>query len=84
MPLAATADNLANLSSLGAAEFRNASEDLGAALSYKPLQPAKTPRPIIKRLNQVLVRMLWYPKVIKGLEAKGLSPSPSTTGGATA
>lgn len=41
LPLAGTAGNLANLSSLSAAEFRSASEDLGAALSYKPLLPTE-------------------------------------------
>lgn len=41
LPLAATAGNLANLGSLSAAEFRHASEDLGSALSYKPLLPTE-------------------------------------------
>jgi tripartite-type tricarboxylate transporter receptor subunit TctC len=47
---------------------------------YAYLVPAKTPRPVIERLNQVLVRILKDPEVIKELEAKGLSPSPSTPG----
>jgi hypothetical protein len=41
LPLNATAGNLNNLGSLSAAEFRDASRDLGAALSYKPLLPTE-------------------------------------------
>jgi hypothetical protein len=41
LPLHATAGNLNNLGSLSAAEFRDASRDLGAALSYKPLLPTE-------------------------------------------
>ncbi len=36
----AMAANITNLGSLGQAEFRTLSEDLGAALSYKPVTPA--------------------------------------------
>jgi hypothetical protein len=41
LPMHATAGNLNHLGSLSAAEFRDASRDLGAALSYKPLLPTE-------------------------------------------
>ena len=45
---------------------------------YAYVLPVKTPKPIIDRYNQVLVKILKDPDVVKELEAKGLSPSPST------
>ncbi len=45
---------------------------------YAYVVPAKTPQPIVTKLNQVLVKILKDPVVAKELEAKGLSPSPST------
>ena len=45
---------------------------------YAYVVPAKTPQPVINKLNQVLVKILKDPVVGKELEAKGLSPSPST------
>lgn len=45
---------------------------------YAYVVPAKTPPAVVNRLNQVLVKVLKDPDVIKDLEAKGLSPSPST------
>lgn len=38
----AVAGDLSNLGALSAAEFRTVSEDLGAALSYKPVAPTET------------------------------------------
>lgn len=45
---------------------------------YAYVVPAKTPKAVVDRLNQVLVRILKDPEVVKELEMKGLSPSPST------
>ncbi|MEK9951994.1 MAG: tripartite tricarboxylate transporter substrate binding protein [Curvibacter sp.] len=45
---------------------------------YAYVVPAKTPQPVIDKLNQVLVKILKNPEVGKELELKGLSPSPST------
>ncbi len=45
---------------------------------YAFVAPVKTPKPIVDRLNQVLVKILKDPEVVKELELKGLSPSPST------
>lgn len=45
---------------------------------YAYVVPAKTPRPVVDRLNQVLVKILNDPAVAKELELKGLSPSPGT------
>lgn len=45
---------------------------------YAYVVPAKTPQDIVDKLNKVLVKVLKDPVVIKDLEAKGLSPSPST------
>jgi len=45
---------------------------------YAYVVPAKTPKPIVDKLNTVLVKILKDPVVAKELEAKGLSPSPST------
>jgi len=45
---------------------------------YAYVVPAKTPKAVVDRLNQVLVRILKDPDVVKELEMKGLSPSPST------
>jgi len=45
---------------------------------YAYVVPAKTPKAVVDRLNQVLVRILKDPDVAKELEMKGLSPSPST------
>jgi tripartite-type tricarboxylate transporter receptor subunit TctC len=45
---------------------------------YAYVVPAKTPQPIVTKLNQVLVKILKDPVVAKELESKGLSPSPST------
>jgi tripartite-type tricarboxylate transporter receptor subunit TctC len=47
---------------------------------YAYVVPAKTPKAVVDRLNQVLVRILKDPDVVKELEMKGLSPSPSTPG----
>ncbi|MBX9960916.1 MAG: tripartite tricarboxylate transporter substrate binding protein [Burkholderiaceae bacterium] len=45
---------------------------------YAYVVPAKTPKAVIDKLNQVLVKILKDPDVAKELELKGLSPSPST------
>lgn len=45
---------------------------------YAYVVPVKTPKPVIDKLNQVLVKILKDPEVTKELELKGLSPSPST------
>jgi tripartite-type tricarboxylate transporter receptor subunit TctC len=45
---------------------------------YAYVVPAKTPQPVVARLNQVLVKILKDPAVARELEAKGLVPSPST------
>jgi tripartite-type tricarboxylate transporter receptor subunit TctC len=45
---------------------------------YAYVVPAKTPKAVVDRLNQVLVKILKDPEVGKELEKKGLSPSPST------
>jgi tripartite-type tricarboxylate transporter receptor subunit TctC len=45
---------------------------------YAYVVPAKTPQPVVNKLNQVLVKILNDPVVAKELEAKGLSPSPSS------
>ncbi len=45
---------------------------------YAYVVPAKTPKAVVDRLNQVLVRILKDPDVVKELEMKGLSPSPGT------
>ncbi|MDP3699672.1 MAG: tripartite tricarboxylate transporter substrate binding protein [Hylemonella sp.] len=45
---------------------------------YAYVVPAKTPKAVVDRLNQVLVKILNDPAVAKELELKGLSPSPST------
>jgi tripartite-type tricarboxylate transporter receptor subunit TctC len=45
---------------------------------YAYVVPARTPKAVIDKLNQVLVKILKDPDVAKELELKGLSPSPST------
>lgn len=45
---------------------------------YAYVVPAKTPKDVVDRLNQVLVKVLKKPEVITQLEQSGLSPSPST------
>lgn len=45
---------------------------------YAYVVPAKTPKAVIDKLNQVLVKILKDPDVTRELELKGLSPSPST------
>ena len=45
---------------------------------YAYVVPAKTPKAVIDKLNQALVKILKDPDVTKELELKGLSPSPST------
>lgn len=45
---------------------------------YAYVLPVKTPKAIVERYNQALVKILKDPEVTKELEAKGLSPSPST------
>lgn len=45
---------------------------------YAYVVPAKTPKAVVTRLNQVLVKILKDPAVVKELELKGLSPSPGT------
>ncbi|MCZ8251626.1 MAG: tripartite tricarboxylate transporter substrate binding protein [Hylemonella sp.] len=45
---------------------------------YAYVVPVKTPKPVIDKLNQALVKILKDPDVTKELELKGLSPSPST------
>ncbi len=45
---------------------------------YAYVLPVKTPKAIVDRYNQVLVKILKDPDVTKELELKGLSPSPST------
>lgn len=45
---------------------------------YAYVVPAKTPQPVVAKLNESLVKVLKDPTVIKELQAKGLTPSPST------
>lgn len=45
---------------------------------YAYVVPAKTPKPIVDKLNQSLVKTLKNPEVMAQLEKTGLSPSPST------
>lgn len=45
---------------------------------YAYVVPAKTPKAVVDKLNQVLVKILKDPEVIVKLEKAGLSPSPST------
>ncbi|MVW72762.1 tripartite tricarboxylate transporter substrate binding protein [Bordetella sp. 15P40C-2] len=45
---------------------------------YAFLAPAKTPKPVIDRWNQEIVKALKSPDVIKLLEEQGLTPMPGT------
>jgi len=45
---------------------------------YAYLAPAKTPRPIIERLNQELHKVLRMPEAASLLEKQGVDPDPST------
>jgi tripartite-type tricarboxylate transporter receptor subunit TctC len=45
---------------------------------YGMVAPAATPRPIIKRLNEGLVKVLNLPEVQERIRALGMTPSPST------
>lgn len=45
---------------------------------YAYVVPAKTPKDVVERLNQALVKTLKNPEVIGMLHKQGLDPSPST------
>jgi len=45
---------------------------------YGMVAPAATPRPIVRRLNEALVRILNMPDVQERIRALGMTPSPST------
>jgi tripartite-type tricarboxylate transporter receptor subunit TctC len=45
---------------------------------YGMVAPARTPRPIVRRLNEALVRILNMPDVQERIRALGMTPSPST------
>ncbi len=45
---------------------------------YGMMAPAGTPRPIIDRLNQELVKALHVPAVIEWMKQNGLDPAPTT------
>ena len=45
---------------------------------YGMVAPAATPRPIVNKLNEGLVRVLNLPEVKQRIEALGMTPSPST------
>jgi len=45
---------------------------------YGMVAPAGTPRPIVRRLNEALVRILGMPDVQERIRALGMTPSPST------
>lgn len=45
---------------------------------YAYVVPAKTPKNVVERLNQALVKVLRNPEVIGMLHKQGLEPSPST------
>ena len=45
---------------------------------YGMVAPAGTPRPIVRRLNEALVRILNMPDVQERIRALGMTPSPST------
>ena len=45
---------------------------------YGMVAPAATPRPIVNKLNEGLVRALNLPEVKQRIEALGMTPSPST------
>ena len=42
------------------------------------LAPAKTPRPVIDKLNAAIVRVLSSPEMLERLRALGAEPAPST------
>ncbi|MBM3341863.1 MAG: tripartite tricarboxylate transporter substrate binding protein [Betaproteobacteria bacterium] len=46
---------------------------------YGMVAPAATPRPIVRRLNEGLVRVLNMPDVQERIRALGMTPAPSTT-----
>jgi tripartite-type tricarboxylate transporter receptor subunit TctC len=64
--------------------------DVAALAEFKPLAsyelvnwfgvfaPAKTPEPIIKKLNDAVNQALQSPELAKKLEAQGMEPAPST------
>src|SRR5262245_47755318 len=45
---------------------------------YGMVAPAGTPRPIVRQLNEALVRILGMPDVQERIRALGMTPSPST------
>jgi tripartite-type tricarboxylate transporter receptor subunit TctC len=45
---------------------------------YGMVAPAATPRPIVRQLNEALVRILGMPDVQERIRALGMTPSPST------
>jgi len=45
---------------------------------YGMMAPAHTPRPIVARLNQELVKALHMPDVIEWMKQNGLDPAPTT------
>ena len=45
---------------------------------YGMVAPARTPRPIVRKLNEALVRILNMPDVQERIRALGMTPSPST------
>jgi tripartite-type tricarboxylate transporter receptor subunit TctC len=45
---------------------------------YGLLAPAKTPRPVVDRLNQEMVAALKAPEVVEGLKSRGIDAAPSS------
>ncbi len=45
---------------------------------YGLLAPAKTPKPVIDRLNQEMVAALKAPEVVEGLKSRGIDAAPSS------
>jgi len=45
---------------------------------YGMMAPARTPKPIVARLNQELVKALHMPEVIEWMKQNGLDPAPTT------
>jgi tripartite-type tricarboxylate transporter receptor subunit TctC len=45
---------------------------------YGMMAPAGTPKPIVMRLNQELVRALKMPDVVEWMKQNGLDPAPTT------
>lgn len=45
---------------------------------YGLLAPAKTPRPVVDRLNKEMVAVLKAPEVVEGLRSRGIDSAPSS------